>query len=247
MTSATLSVSMLLFVICTADGFLHFVLGRCKFNSTESKDIEYIYSMHFNKEEIVRFSSRVGKYVGLTDIGKRQAEHFNNNPAVLERRRNQKATYCDHNIPIFSRNVLAKSVEPYVVLSSMPPPPGHHATLVCSAFKFYPKEITVEWQINGKTVTSGVSSTDVLTSGDWYNQIHSHLEYTPGRGKKISCVVHHRSLKKPLVTDWDPLMPESERNKIAIGVSGLVLGLIFSLAGFIYYKNSPGRILVPSS
>lgn len=72
------------------------------------------------------------------------------------------------------------SVEPYVVLSSVPPPPGHHAMLACSVFKFFPKEITVEWKINGKTVTSGVSTTDVLPSADWYNQVHSNLEYTPG-------------------------------------------------------------------
>uniref|UniRef100_A0A3Q1GYB3 H-2 class II histocompatibility antigen, E-D beta chain-like n=1 Tax=Acanthochromis polyacanthus TaxID=80966 RepID=A0A3Q1GYB3_9TELE len=56
-------------------------------------------------------------------------------------------------------------------------------------------------------------------------------------GEKISCVVEHASLKDPLRTDWDPSMPESERNKIAIGASGLVLGLVLSLAGFIYYKR----------
>uniref|UniRef100_A0A3B4X3S1 Ig-like domain-containing protein n=1 Tax=Seriola lalandi dorsalis TaxID=1841481 RepID=A0A3B4X3S1_SERLL len=56
-------------------------------------------------------------------------------------------------------------------------------------------------------------------------------------GEKISCVVEHASLKEPLVTDWDPSMPESERNKIAIGASGLILGLILSLAGFIYYRR----------
>ncbi|KAF7198889.1 E-S beta chain-like, partial [Nothobranchius furzeri] len=43
-------------------------------------------------------------------------------------------------------------------------------------------------------------------------------------------------------------MPESERNQIAIGASGLILGLILSLAGFIYYKRkSRGRVLVPSN
>ncbi|XP_051249907.1 boLa class II histocompatibility antigen, DQB*0101 beta chain [Dicentrarchus labrax] len=67
--------------------------------------------------------------------------------------------------------------------------------------------------------------------------VHSHLEYTPRSGEKISCVVEHASLREPLVTDWDPSMPESERNKIAIGASGLILGLILSLAGFIYYKR----------
>lgn len=72
------------------------------------------------------------------------------------------------------------SAEPYVVLSSMPPSAGQQPTLACSVFKFYPKEIKVEWLINGEKATTGVSSTDVLPSGDWYNQIRSELEYTPG-------------------------------------------------------------------
>uniref|UniRef100_A0A3Q1GHT1 H-2 class II histocompatibility antigen, E-D beta chain-like n=1 Tax=Acanthochromis polyacanthus TaxID=80966 RepID=A0A3Q1GHT1_9TELE len=63
------------------------------------------------------------------------------------------------------------------------------------------------------------------------------VNQTDQSGEKISCVVEHASLKDPLRTDWDPSMPESERNKIAIGASGLVLGLVLSLAGFIYYKR----------
>jgi len=35
----------------------------------------------------------------------------------------------------------------------------------------------------------------------------------------------------------DSSLPESERNKIAIGSSGLVLGIIIAAAGLIYYKK----------
>lgn len=45
----------------------------------------------------------------------------------------------------------------------------------------------------------------------------------------------------------DPSMPESERNKIAIGASGLILGLILSLAGFIYYRRKVrGNCSIPA-
>lgn len=86
-------------------------MDRCQFNSTESKDIEYIYSQYFNKEESFRFSSSAGKYVGFDEYGKQQAERFNEDPAVLEQRRNEKARYCEPNLPIFSRAVLSKSGE----------------------------------------------------------------------------------------------------------------------------------------
>ncbi|KAM9414378.1 rano class II histocompatibility antigen, A beta chain-like [Pholidichthys leucotaenia] len=84
----------------------------------------------------------------------------------------------------------------------------------------------VNWTRDGQEVTSDVSSAEVIENGDWYFQIHSHLELTP---RTDTCR-----------TDTDLSMPESERSisdvtKIAGGASGLVLGLVLLLAGLIYY------------
>nr|ACA63826.1 MHC class II antigen beta chain [Epinephelus akaara]ACA63829.1 MHC class II antigen beta chain [Epinephelus akaara] len=249
MASSFLSFSLLFISLYTADGFLNFVTARCVFNSTDPKDIELIYSYYYNKLEYTRFSSSVGKFVGYTEFGVKQAEYFNNDPSILAQWRGDKERVCVNNVGNDYRNAVTKSAKPYVILSSTSPSGGKHsAMLVCSVFDFYPKKIKVSWLRDGKEVTSDVTSTDELADGDWYYQIHSHLEYTPRSGEKISCVVEHASLREPLVTDWDPSMPESERNKIAIGASGLILGLVLSLAGFIYYKRKArGRILVPSN
>uniref|UniRef100_A0A8P4K4K4 Ig-like domain-containing protein n=1 Tax=Dicentrarchus labrax TaxID=13489 RepID=A0A8P4K4K4_DICLA len=218
----------LIHCFCSTDGFLEFITARCVFNSTDLKDIEYINSYYFNKLEYARFSSSVGEFVGYTEWGVKQAKYWNS----------EKERYCLNNVNIDYPNALDKSVKPYVRLSSVAPPAGKHPSmLVCSVYDFFPKHIRVSWLRDGQEVTSDVTSTDELADADWFYQIHSHLEYTPRSGEKISCVVEHASLREPLVTDWDPSMPESERNKIAIGASGLILGLILSLAGFIYYKR----------
>ncbi|TKS80467.1 H-2 class II histocompatibility antigen, I-A beta chain [Collichthys lucidus] len=208
-----------------SDGFRISVLDICDFNSTDLKNIEFIRSWYYNKVEFARFSSSLGEFVGFTEFGLKQAKYWNSDASYMAQLRGDKERYCQHNIQIWYNQILDKSAEPYVRLHSATPPGGHHPSmLVCSVFDFYPQHIKVSWLRDGQEVTSDVTSTDELADADW-------------SGEKISCVVEHASLKEPLITDWDPSLPESERNKIAIGASGLILGLILSLAGFIYYKR----------
>ncbi|KAM4611855.1 H-2 class II histocompatibility antigen, E-S beta chain-like [Polymixia lowei] len=241
--------SLIFLSVYGADGFMECAVNQCLFNSAELRDMEYIFSMYFNKVEFVRFNSTVGKFVGYNEHGMKNAEIWNNDPAQLATRRGQLERVCLPNVQLWYRNILGKTAKPYVRISSVTPSAGGHtAMLVCSIYDFYPKNIRVTWLRNGLPVTSDVTSTDELVDGDWYYQIHSHLEYTPKSGEKISCMVEHASLDKPLVENWDPSLPESEKSKIAIGASGLLLGLVLSLAGFIYYRRKVrGRILVPSN
>uniref|UniRef100_A0A668SYH5 Ig-like domain-containing protein n=1 Tax=Oreochromis aureus TaxID=47969 RepID=A0A668SYH5_OREAU len=209
-------------LFCSSDGFLEYIVDRCEFNSTELKDMEYIYSHYYNKIEYIRFSSSVGEYVGFTEYGVMLAEILNNNTALLNSSRQMITEYCYHNIDVHDQAIIAKSGECVTPLSGQ-----HPAMLVCSIYDFFPNKIKVRWLRDEQEVTSDVTSTEVMPNGDWYYQTHSYLEYTPRSGENISCVVEHVSLSEPLITDWGKYLSVS---------SILTLGLILLLAGFIFYR-----------
>ncbi|XP_061664356.1 SLA class II histocompatibility antigen, DQ haplotype C beta chain-like isoform X1 [Syngnathoides biaculeatus] len=250
MASFARVVCLLFLTFYTADGFPFHTDNSCVFNSTDLNDIEYILSYVYNKLELLRFTSTLGKFVGYTKFGIKQADYFNNNEDVLAALKARKEAVCKHNIEIHYETALNKSVKPRVrVQQASPPANGRHsAALACIVYDFYPKCVRVTWLRDGEKATSGVTSTEEMPDGDWYYQVHSHLVYTPKSGEKITCMVEHVSLEEPLRADWDPSLPEAERNKLVIGASGLTLGLVLSLGGFLYYRKKSflgaGRTLV---
>ncbi|XP_055773631.1 H-2 class II histocompatibility antigen, A-K beta chain-like [Salvelinus fontinalis] len=234
--------TLILSIFYGIDGYFYHRLVQCRYSSKDLHGIEFIDSYYFNQAEYVRFNSTVGKYVGYTEYGVKNAEAWNRD--YLAQELGELERVCKPSADIDYSAVLDKTVEPHVRLSSVTPPSGRHpAMLMCSAYDFYPKPIRVTWLRDGHEVKSDVTSTEELANGDWYYQIHSHLEYTPKSGEKISCMVEHISLTEPMMYHWDPSLPEAERNKIAIGASGLVLGTILALAGLIYYKKKSSGVL----
>nr|XP_021334248.1 DLA class II histocompatibility antigen, DR-1 beta chain-like [Danio rerio] len=219
--------------------------SRCFFTSHDLSDMVLIDNYYFNKHLITQFNSTLGKFVGFTEFGVRNAERLNNNSVILQKE--MKSVDLECRFYVEKAAFRTKAVKPTVVLSSVTQTDGRRpAMFICSAYEFYPQHIKVSWLKDGKAVTSEVTSTMEMADGDWYYQIHSELEYTPRPGEKISCMVEHASSSKPMIYDWDPSRAESERIKIAVGASGLVIGFIIAAVELFYYrKKLTGKILVP--
>uniref|UniRef100_A0A8C7MND6 Ig-like domain-containing protein n=1 Tax=Oncorhynchus kisutch TaxID=8019 RepID=A0A8C7MND6_ONCKI len=203
-------------------------------------DVEDIWRAISDLVKVMEYNSSLNRFTGYTPIGIHTAEQLNADPVVLASRK-QKNSVLLYYFPL--------SVEPSVHLSMTPHGDRHPSMLTCSAYKFYPKQIRVTWLRNGQEVPSNMTSSEELANGDWHYQIHSYLEYTPTPGEKISCMVEHTSFTEPKILHWDMSLPESERSKIAIGASGLVLGVVFAVAGLLYYnrRKTTGMELVPTS
>ncbi|MEQ2274231.1 hypothetical protein XENORESO_016752 [Xenotaenia resolanae] len=108
--SSSIFCCFLLF-ITAADGFEIYYVDRCEFTSTDLKDIEYIRSNYYNKLELFRFSSSLGKFVGYTDYGIKQAEYRNSQTSYIEGLKATKETVCLNNIEIDYQAALSKSGE----------------------------------------------------------------------------------------------------------------------------------------
>ena len=81
------------------------------FNSSDLKDIQFIQSVNFNNDEIVRWDSRVGQWVGYTEFGVKNVERWNKDPALLARYRAAREISCKPNIEVYYSAVLDKRGE----------------------------------------------------------------------------------------------------------------------------------------
>ncbi|XP_029959226.1 H-2 class II histocompatibility antigen, E-S beta chain-like [Salarias fasciatus] len=238
-------VPWLLFLLFSpADSYFGNAVVRCQFNST--RDVVFLEQLFFNKVFLGEYNSMLGKYVGYTEKMRKITEEFNKSKGFLERaRKNQKQ--CEDNRELVY-DVMLTPAEPSVTLRSVEAAgTSHPGMLVCSAYDFYPKNIKLTWLRNGHEVTSDVTSTEELSNGNWLYQIHSHLEIDPSPGDKITCKVEHASLMEPKLYEWE-LVTTSDKNKIAAGTAGIVLGLVFLFPGVIFYRRrNNGHQPVPTN
>nr|XP_005167291.1 H-2 class II histocompatibility antigen, E-S beta chain [Danio rerio] len=228
----------------TANVYYRYTWIQCISSSKNLSDMVFIESLYFNKYLFTQFNSNIGKYVGFSEYGIRNAEFRNNDTNLLLKKKAAVNKVCKNNAINHDKFIRNKAVKPKVKLTLVKPAGGRHpAVLMCSAYEFYPPHIRVYWLRNGEVITSDVTSTMEMADGDWYYQIHSELEYSPKSGERISCGIEHASSNKPIITEWDSSRPASERNKIAIGASGVVLGIIIPAICFIYYKKTAEAVL----
>uniref|UniRef100_A0A8C6V940 Ig-like domain-containing protein n=1 Tax=Neogobius melanostomus TaxID=47308 RepID=A0A8C6V940_9GOBI len=210
---------------CIAEDALYgYGFMSCQFISEGGHDALYTVEVYYNKQLFASYNSTEGKYRGYT-----------------ERAKDITDVVTINKLPII---LFFKAQEPRVRVFSTKTANSHQpGIIICSAYNFYPKPITLTWLRNGEEVTSEVISTDEMSDGNWLYQKHSYLEYIPTPTDTIECMVEHASLPTPKLYRWEYLS-ESRINKITVGTAGLLLGLAFITAGAIYYmKHTKAKAL----
>lgn len=211
--------------------------ASCTYQHSDKLDFLFEIRLIFNKKLWMQYNSTRGNWTGFTEDAISLSGHYNGDPDDGKLRKIEEMIICTDNKELteFSKNLTEA---PTVKLTSVKQSSGTEpALLLCSAYNFYPKEIKTTWLQNGQEVTSGVSFTEVLSTGDWYYLVHSYLEYSPKPGEEITCMVEHTSLREPLLQVWDRSLLWSERLKIATGTFVLVLGVVVLVIGFLHNKK----------
>uniref|UniRef100_A0A3B4BCX3 Ig-like domain-containing protein n=1 Tax=Periophthalmus magnuspinnatus TaxID=409849 RepID=A0A3B4BCX3_9GOBI len=216
-------------LLCSHETHLNFFYIMLLFSADDGHDVLYTNLIYYNKKLLISYNSTEEKFIGYTEEAMKIADVFNKNTYYLEE---QKRT-LENSMQYISETM--KIVDAAVrVFSTKTGSSDHPGILVCSAYSFYPKLLTLTWFRNEEEVTSGVTFTDEMSNGNWLYQKHSYLEYTPTAADHISCMVEHASLRTPKLYPWENF-PESRRNKLIVGTGGLLLGLAFIIVGVVYY------------
>lgn len=201
--------------------------------------VRYLHRLFYNQEEFVYYDSDVGYYIPKTEFGRPDAEYWNKNKEIIERRKAAVQTICIHNYGVYvNARAIGRRVKPMTKISLIHEDPhSEHHMLACNVHGFYPSEIEVKWYRNGVEETAQVQSTDIFQNGDWTFQILVMLETEIKKGDTFTCEVLHSSLETPARVDWHPQESDSGKKKVVTGIVGFVLGTMLIIAGVVVYMR----------
>uniref|UniRef100_A0A8C7BCR0 MHC class II beta chain N-terminal domain-containing protein n=1 Tax=Neovison vison TaxID=452646 RepID=A0A8C7BCR0_NEOVI len=95
--------------------------GECYFiNGT--KRVRLLDRLIYNREEVLRFDSKVGEYQAVTEVGRSIAQSWNRQKDVVERARAEVDTVCRHNYQMEKSSTLQRLGKHCLWIFGLPSP-----------------------------------------------------------------------------------------------------------------------------
>ncbi|XP_010173878.1 class II histocompatibility antigen, M alpha chain, partial [Antrostomus carolinensis] len=115
-----------------------------------------------------------------------------------------------------------------------PPTLGEPNTLVCLVGNIFPPALEINWQLNGVTVTEGVTHTQYTPTDDLAFVRFSYLQVTPTTGDIYTCIVTRQGDNTSVIAYWVPQNPVPTKVlEMALCGAAITLGVLLALLGVV--------------
>lgn len=216
---------------------------------------DFTYCISFNKDLLTCWdpeeSQMNTREFGTLRLLADYLSSYLNNQSELVQRLSSGLQDCSTHTQSFWGSLTHRTRSPTVQIAKTTPVNTREPVmLACYVTGFYPADVFITWQKNGKPVSPHGNAHKVAQpNGDWTYQTVSHLATTPSFGDTYICAVQHAGSPDLILQYWTPGLSPVQIVKVSVSAVTLILGIIIFSVGFVTWRriNSSGYTYVPGS